>query len=182
MVRVEDLNITFFHLPKNAGSSIATWLTKYAGGEEYFDEFRHASPKRLKPIFDDFGWSFCCVRNPWDRAVSWYNFFKGQGKLEMSFEDYMDQCIAGNWSAKYIKMPGGQMEFVREVDYVIKYENLTEEFKVIQDKTQSKVPLIHTNKSKRTKYVDYYSKDDYINFIGERCADEIKHFNYSFGG
>ena len=62
MVRVEDLNITFFHLPKNAGSSIATWLTDNVNGEEYHDEFRHASPQSLKPMFDDFGWSSRILR------------------------------------------------------------------------------------------------------------------------
>ena len=74
MVRVEDLNITFFHIPKNAGSSIASWLVRNVNGYEYFDEFRHSNPKSLLPIFEDFGWSFCCVRNPWERNVSWYNF------------------------------------------------------------------------------------------------------------
>ena len=39
MVRVEDLNITFFHLPKNAGTSIANWLSDNVNGEEYMNDF-----------------------------------------------------------------------------------------------------------------------------------------------
>lgn len=182
MVRVEDLNITFFHLPKNAGSSIATWLTDNVNGEEYIDDFRHASPKSLKPMFNDFGWSFCCVRNPWDRTVSWYNFFKGQGKMPISFEEYMDRITRGETSAKYIVPIKGQVQFAKNVDYVIRYENLLEDFKVVQDKVNCHVALMHTNKSKRTRYIDYYAKDEHINWIGESCADEIAEFNYSFGG
>ena len=134
MVRVEDLNITFFHLPKNAGSSIATWLTMNACGEEYFDEFRHATPQGLEPLFDDFGWSFCCVRNPWDRYVSWYNFFRGQDKVHTCFNDWMTAVISGNYSAKYIKPMDNQLRIANHVDYVIKYENLEEDFKLIQQK------------------------------------------------
>lgn len=184
MVRVEDLNITFFHLPKNAGSSIATWLTDNVDGEEYFDEFRHACPHELKPMFDDFGWSFCCVRNPWDRIVSWYNFFKLQGKITISFEEYMNHLIKGKTSAKYIRTLSSvsQVKAAKDVDYVIKYENLLEDFKVVQNKVNCNIPLIHINKSNRTQYIDYYTKDEYINWIGEKHADEIAEFNYSFGG
>ena len=182
MVRVEDLNITFFHLPKNAGSSIARWLVLCVNGEEYFDDLRHASPLSLKPMFDDFGWSFCCVRNPWDRTVSWYNFLKGQGKMPISFEEYMDLIMRGETSAKYIAAVKGQIAFVDNVDYVLRWENLLEDFKVVQDKVNCHVPLIHINKSRRTKYTNYYTKDEYINWIGETCADEIARFNYSYGG
>mgnify|MGYP000232879277 CR=1 FL=1 len=61
-------------------------------------------------------------------------------------------------------------------------ENLLEDFKVVQDKVNCHVALMHTNKSKRTRYIDYYAKDEHINWIGESCADEIAEFNYSFGG
>jgi hypothetical protein len=182
MVRVEDLNITFFHLPKNAGSSIATWLTNYAGGEEYMDEFRHESPKQLEPLFDDFGWSFCCVRNTWDRYVSWYNFFRGQNKIVTCFDDWMSAVISGNTSAKYIKPMDYQLRCVNHVDYVIRYENLEEDFKVIQQKTNCSEPLFKSNSSKRTAYTDYYRNKDHIDWVAERHADEIAQLNYTYGG
>ena len=181
MVRVEDLNITFFHLPKNAGSSIATWLTDNVNGEEYMDDFRHASPQSLKPMFDDFGWTFCCVRNPWDRTVSWYNFFRGQGKMPISFEEYMDRIIQGETSAKYVRPITGQIRIANNVDYVMRYENLLEDFKVIQDKVNCHVPLIHTNKSKRTRYIDYYTKDKHIDWIRERYKKDIDEYGFTFG-
>lgn len=181
MVRVEDLNITFFHLPKNAGTSIADWLTDNVNGEEYFHDFRHERPARLKPLFGDFGWSFCCARNPWDRTVSWYHFFKKQGKITVTFEEYMNCLIKGDESIKYIRNLNEQLLIVNEVDYVLRYENLVEDFKVVQDKVNCHVPLIHVNKSQRTKYTDYYTKDEYINWISEQCSDEIEHLNYAYG-
>jgi hypothetical protein len=182
MVRVEELDITFFHLPKNAGSSIAIWLTRNVGGEEYMDDFRHASPKSLEPLFDDFGWSFCCVRNTWDRYVSWYNFFRGQGKIHTCFDDWMGAVMSGNYSAKYIKPMNEQVSTADNVDYVIRYENLEEDFKVVQQKTNCNKPLFKSNSSNRTAYTDYYSSQSQIDWVAERHADEIARFNYTYGG
>lgn len=182
MVRVEDLNITFFHMPKNAGSSIEKWLETNLDADVYLEDLRHASPDSLRPMFSDFGWSFCCVRNPWDRMVSWYNFFRGQGKIHTCFEDWMDASFdPSRHTAKYIKPINTQMEFVNEVDYVMRYENLTEDFKVVQEKTNCFEPLGHHNKSNRTKYLDYYTNDDHINMVGEYFYKEIDYFKYEYG-
>lgn len=182
MVRVEDLDITFFHNPKNAGTSIAKWLTNNVYGEEYLDDLRHESPLSLKPLFGDFGWSFCCVRNPWDRMVSWYNFFKEQDKIEGSFENFIDRSFRSDRSAKYYKPMNRQMQFVRNVDYVIRYENLREDFKMVQERCTCFTPLPHYNRSKHDKYVDYYTNRDYINIVGEYYAEEIDVLEYKFGG
>jgi hypothetical protein len=183
MVRVEDLNITFFHMPKNAGSSIEKWLQANLIADVYLEDLRHASPRSLKPMFGNFGWSFCCVRNPWDRMVSWYNFFKGQGKITISFEEWIEACFdTSKHTAKYIKPINKQMNFVESVDYVVRYENLIEDFKVIQEKTNCFAPLGHHNSSNRTKYTNYYTKDIYIKQVADYFVAEIQHFNYTYGG
>lgn len=182
MVRLEDLDITFFHLPKNAGSSIEQWLTTNVGGEAYLEDLRHTSPQSVEPLFGDFGWSFCCVRNPWDRMVSWYNFFKGQGKITISFEQFMKDSFTGNTTAKYIKPIDRQMRTSSYVDYVIKYENLVEDFEEIQKRTNCFVPLGRHNSSKRDKYISYYTDKKLVDFVGEYYYDEIRTFGYSFGG
>jgi hypothetical protein len=181
MVRVEDLNITFFHVAKNAGTSIATWLTSHVGGDEYMDDLRHARPEALKPLFEDFGWTFCCVRNTWDRYVSWYNFFKGQSKIDMSFEDYLNAVIANNHSAKYIAPMGSQLPFVDSVDYVIRYENLVDDFNIVQQKTGCYKPLPKTNSSNRTSYTDYYKSKHHIAWVAEKHSEEIARLNYVYG-
>ena len=181
MVRVEDLNITFFHLPKNAGTSIANWLSDNVNGEEYMDDLRHGSPESLKPLFDDFGWSFCCVRNPWDRMVSWYNFFKGQSKIHTCFPDFVDAVFDPSRNTKkYIIAVSKQMIYVRNSDYTLRYENLLEDFKLVQEKTNCFEPLGHHNSSNRTKYLDYYSKEHYIK-VKDYYAEEIEYFGYEFG-
>lgn len=181
MVRVENLNITFFHIPKNAGTSIADWLTTYVGGDEYANDLRHASPHSLEPLFGDFGWSFCCVRNTWDRYVSWYNFFAGQKKIDVSFNEFMDICMSGNHSAKYFKPMNNQLRTTMSVDYVMRYENLEEDFKVVQKKTKCDQSLFKRNRSKHTAYTDYFTKK-HIDWVAEYHAEEIDQLKYTYGG
>jgi hypothetical protein len=182
MVRVEDLNITFFHLPKNAGTSIANWLTDNLGGEEYMDDLRHVYPDHVKPMFGDFGWSFCCVRNSWDRTVSWYNFFLKQGKINISFVEYMDRIINNDITEKYIIAPAQQKKYGDSVDFVIRYETLLEDFKVVQKKTNCYVSLGHDNQVSRSKYQDYFTKQDHIDWIKERYKKDIDEYGFTFGG
>lgn len=169
-------------MPKNAGSSIEKWLAKNLNGEVYLEDLRHASPQSLKPMFEDFGWSFCCVRNPWDRMVSWYNFFKDQNKINTDFDQWISSAFNPNeQSSKYIKPINKQMLFVNSVDYVIRYENLIEDFKVVQEKTNCFEPLEHHNSSKRSKYLDYYTKDSQIKMVDEYYKEEIDYFRYAYG-
>jgi len=63
----------------------------------------------------------------------------------------------------------------------MRYENLTEDFKVVQEKTNCFEPLGHHNKSNRTKYLDYYTNDDHINMVGEYFYKEIDYFKYEYG-
>ena len=184
MVRVEDLDITFFHVAKNAGSSIASWLEINVGGEEYHEDLRHAQPTSLEPLFDDFGWTFCVVRNPWDRMVSWYEFFRKQNRVDCSFDTFLDRSFGSERSRKYYKPLDYQKQVADYCDYVIRYENLIEDFKVVQEKTNCFVPLFDLNKSPRQKinYMDYYTDAKYVDLIRNRHAEELEHFGYEFGG
>lgn len=186
MVRVEDLNITFFHIAKNAGSSIEEWLVRNCNGDAYIDEFRHNSPQRLYNLFDDFGWSFCVIRNPWDRAVSWYRFFVRQKAITCSFERYLLESYIHPRpkGRKYLIPASDQLKFTTAVRYVIRYENLIEDFKEVQRRTKCDVPLFKVNVSnvKNEKYVDYYKDKKYIKLVGDYCKKEIDEFGYKFGG
>ena len=184
MVRCEDLNITFFHATKNAGSSIEVWLEDNVDGDVYDGDLRHAAPKDLDSLFDDFGWSFCCIRNPWDRVVSWYLYFKRHKFLDCNFGEYLKQaCDPNLYGLKYARFPEHQMFFITRVDYCIKYENLIEDFKVVQKKVNCFEPLgiMNTSRNKKDKYLDYYTKDEYINMVGDYFKIDLDVTNYSFG-
>ncbi|NEO33002.1 MAG: sulfotransferase family protein [Symploca sp. SIO3C6] len=74
-------------------------------------------------IWNDY-YKFCFERNPWDKFLSHYYFFKGEIGKKFSFDDY----ISGKnfaWNYPLYTNPLNPNKIM--VDYVGKYENLNEE-------------------------------------------------------
>ena len=187
MVRVEDLNITFFHAAKNAGSAIEKWLKNNSNCEVYNNDIRHGNPIRLKPLFDDYGWSFCVIRNPWDRVVSWYRFFVKQKKVTCSFGSYIEEAYRRGYdrsTRKYMIPISSQLPFSRNVSYVMRYENITEDFKEVQKRFNCFKPLTKFNVSniQNKNYVDYFNNTKHIKLVQKWHEEEIEEYNYTFGG
>ena len=182
MVRLEKLNITFLHIAKNAGTSIEYWLKENHDGDVYEDDLKHQRPGELRKLFYDLGWTFAVTRNPWDRVVSWYKFFRQQDRMPVSFEDYID--IAIDNPSKVLQFPFPEIEYTQYCHYVIRFDNLIEDFKVIQQKTNCDNPLYQVNKSDNNgmKYVDFYDKTEYIDKVARYYKHDIEAFNYKYGG
>lgn len=186
MVRLENLDITFFHASKCAGSSVETWLKTYAGGDVYDNDMRHLTPSQLSHLFPEgFGWSFCVVRNPWDRMVSWYKYFRNIRNLDLSFDQYLDKCFFDKsvQNTNMFGKPVRLINYIPHVNFVARFENLETDFKVVQQRVQCFEPLFHVNKSgPANKYVDYYNNQHYIDIVGDYYRDDIQQLGYSFGG
>ena len=180
MTRCEDLNITFIHLPKNGGSSISNWLVENAGGEEYYDAMRHTSLERLAPLFGDMGWSFCVVRNPWDRIISWWKYWTKQKRTSGSFAEYLDRALS-NPSAISNNMISNQLQNMAGVDCVLRFESLNKDFEIVQDKVNCYKSLPFDNVSWKTDYTKHYETQKMIDIVGDYYEQDIKHFGYKFG-
>ncbi len=179
MIRAEDQDVVFFHNPKAAGSSINTWfLTNIPGS-------RHIEPQHiLPPSIKYTGWSFCVVRNPWDRWVSWWCYWHDKlGRIDTSFEEYTLRYFAG----EYEGMHGGQYStcyvqnsMAKDVDYVMRFENLIEDFKLVQLKLLCFEPLGRMNSTNRKHYTEYYTSKQLIDVVGEYYKEDIEKFGYRY--
>ena len=137
--------------------------------------------------FDSY-FKFCFVRNPWDRAYSWYrNVVRDPlHQLELGIsEDITFSDFVTNHSNQWALRP--QIDWIVDangnvaVDYVGKFESLENDYKVICERLgieDSNLPM--TLDSGKSSYMDAY--DNVLKkWVAKRYQKEIELFNYRFG-
>jgi hypothetical protein len=185
----------FVHIPKAAGLSVNRSLFGNNGGG-------HIPLRNYQFIFDkdkfNSYFKFSIVRNPWDRLYSAYSFLNNGGltdndkifaaKYVTGYADF-DSFVKG--SVNQVNIMKGihlipQYLFLTDsngnllTDYVGKFENLNEEYKLITEKLNIVSKLKKTNKSRRgTDYKDFYTAESKA-IVAEVYKKDIELFNYSF--
>ena len=179
----------FLHIPKTAGVSINKALGRHALHP------RHGGASVAIDLYGQEAWdnafTFCFVRNPWDRMVSWHHFRKSKGHKnprlahqtleEMLIEFQTHSYIKYHWytpsdpQCNWIDIDGEQV-----VDFIGRFENLHEDFGKICEKLEAtNVKLKHHNKSKRKHYAQYYTKET-RDMVAEMYLKDIERFGYTF--
>ena len=145
--------------------------------------------------------TFTIVRNPWDRVLSTYHFWKQQDATHKFYEfdrKIVDYIRSNNMTFKQFvhgiqeKDPvilskkhinpyiGYYFPGTGYVDYVGRFENLQQDFNTICDKIGiPRQQLPHINKSKHKHYTDYYD-DDTKQIVADIYAKDIEYFGYEF--
>lgn len=178
----EKYNLTFIHIPKNAGTSINEFL-------EISPENRgHKYPWELKKRS---GSSFCIIRNPWDRMVSLYRFRKKKGH-DVSLFSNPDYSFKEWLLNPNTPRNAGKMEWVNQVDiirpleefvvdYILRYEYLNEDW--MDFCNINNIPfksLSHSNTSGEKKNYREYYDDETKNFVENVFSKDIKMLSYEF--
>ena len=197
----------FLHNPKVAGSSIREVLTPYVDqpnrnwknrllvklGVKAPLPYTHHLKARLvrdslpKDIYDRY-FKFVFVRNPWDLQVSLYHYvLKNEGhhrhkiiKQMRSFDEYLA------WKVENQDLRT-QKDFVTDadgkiiVDFIGKYENLSEDFQTVCKVLKIDALLPHINQSKHKDYRQYYT-DRTRQLVEEYLREDIEMFGYTFDG
>lgn len=190
-------SLAFINIHKNAGTSICSWLLE--NSEEIIDCKLNLSLSQMRKEYD-FDKSFAVVRNPWDRAFSSYCYQKLHSdepeikKILLENKIYpipdFEYCIKNfeNFS-KILKQIDNtwnniftnQVEWIKGgVDFVLKFENLDEDFKIIQNIFNCDKPLKKLNSSFRSRNYRNYYNNTTKDIISELFQEDIKFFDYSF--
>jgi hypothetical protein len=191
----------FVHVPKTAGNSIQSVLRDYSEDElvalrqeqDGIERFGLRNPKynirkhsMLREYRDALGdeqfrnlYKFTCVRNPWDRMVSYY--FTPTQKPErwncQKFRGIISKAVS---IADYLRLDAHETDPFTNVDYVMRFENLTEDFRAVCDRLDiAPAPLPQFNRSIREHYSKYYDTE-LRELVGTRFAAEIERFGYTF--
>lgn len=190
-----EKNVTFIHIPKTAGTSITEWLINNRGNSTYIELASHPTHSQILEKYER-NFSFAVVRNPWDRLVSLYHFLKNilideDSHLAVA-NDYTKENFPSfeHWITHiedmvypediwYTILTPQQTWLNPNVDLLIRFENLTEEFRQVQDLYNVTKPLPHLFNSKHLNYRNYYN-DSTKKIVERLCERDIELFKYQY--
>jgi len=191
----------FVHIPKTAGNSIQSILREYSEDElvalrdeqDGVERFGLRNPKYKirkhstladyrvalgEDQFDDL-YKFTCVRNPWDRMVSYY-FTPTQNTGAWDRKKFRKVIAKALPVADYLRLDQDQEDPFANVDYIMHFENLADDFRIVCETLGlSPATLPQYNRSTREHYSKYY--DAVLReLVRMRFAAEIERFGYTF--
>ena len=191
----------FVHIPKTAGNSIQSALRDYSEDQlvalrkeqDGIERFGLRNPNynvkkhsTLREYRDALGheqlrnlYKFTCVRNPWDRMISYYfTPTKSQENFDRKkFRRIISEAVS---VADYLRLDRDEEDPFANVDYVMRFENLAEDFRTVCGTLGiSPATLPRYNRSNREHYSKYYDAE-LRELVTKRFAREIERFGYTF--
>ena len=204
----------FVHIPKTGGTSMALALEARAMKD---DVMMGDTPKALKrrrrlkdvqargrlwkhsTLADIDGlvstdeiaamFTFTMVRNPWDRAVSYYHWLRAQRFANphvtlaqaLSFGDFLRHDMTRRslqaWpAASYMRDATGR----EQADLYIRLEHFAQDAAPLTAHLGFAIDLPHENASARRKDYRSYYDDSLATLIASVCAEDIARFGYAF--
>jgi hypothetical protein len=191
----------FVHIPKTAGNSIQSTLRDYSedqlvalrkeqDGIERFavrnPDYKIKKHSTLAEYRNALGreqfrnlYKFTCVRNPWDRMVSYY-FTPTQTPETWDRKKFRKIIFNAVSVADYLRLDTSEEDPFANVDYIMRFENLADDFRTVCG-TLGIAPatLPRYNRSNREHYSKYYD-NDLRELVRSRFAAEIERFGYTF--
>ena len=191
----------FVHIPKTAGNSIQSTLRDYSedqlvalrkeqDGIERFGlrnpNYKIKKHSTLREYRDALGdeqfcslYKFTCVRNPWDRMVSYY-FTPTQSPETWDRKRFREIISKAVSVADYLRLDPDEEDPLANVDYIMCFENLVDDFRTVCGTLGiSPSTLPRYNRSSREHYSKYYD-DELRELVRMRFAAEIERFGYKF--
>lgn len=188
------MKIAFVHIPKAAGGSIENWLTKHIGRGNYVYTGHFSLSDKNASGYDE---SFCIVRNTYDRLISLYTWMslkiprviekainlKNEENLKkaLKLKEGHDHGIIPFFETYHeLKWTSlSQLHFVKDVNHVLRYEKLDDDFKIIQEKLKCFQPLekishVQSRYDKRKFYTE-----EFKNYVVKNFSEELEYFQYT---
>lgn len=194
--------VTHIHVPKTAGSAVWKWFEASYDWYDCTPKQGHYTYDEAKQVLkddegiDNMGWCFCSTRNPFDRVVSGYAYLRWRHEhkaintvsvrtqrenlqyLFSDFETYVANIERFLDPVYEVNMP--QVDFATKCDYVMRMENLQEDFKVIQERLGNDRPLGITNWMPRNDDWKAYYTDKSRDKIEQVFKEDFTAFDYSW--
>jgi hypothetical protein len=135
-------------------------------------------------------YKFCLVRNPWDRAVSLFEYLKYEGQNFASFVFNLPNVESiGFYNKKELSQCRPQTDWIpKDIDYVGKVETLESDIDricEITDRERPEIQKVNITKNREFRHYKEYFPD---NHSGNSCRiaiekfyrEDIRRFHYTF--
>jgi hypothetical protein len=143
----------------------------------------------VKPSFDENAFKFCFHRNPYDRAISLYEYLKPSLKKEITFLQFLRHINKhgvkeiGLYNGKELSHSNPQVRWIEDVDidFYGRFDNLENDLRElfgILNLTPFGLPLPHKNPSKRKIVNDYYCQES-KKLVESIYEEDFDFFKYS---
>jgi hypothetical protein len=184
----------FVHIPKTGGTSVLTTLFPDLAGR--WGSYRsHFLPREYPArAWRDY-FSFCFIRNPWDRMVSLYHYWCDGAYLDLKHREisFAEFCRSYRKIITYKGKPNihtrPQADFIARNSVPIKfwgrYENLQDDFDLVCKRLglpATRLPWLIPSRDRASRsYREYYKSDcALIDFVAKEFAQDVQLGNYQF--
>lgn len=189
------------HIPKTAGNALQNTLSRYSedtvvttGGKDGVERFgmRSASGTFKHSTLTEYlaalglkkfrsKKKFTCVRNPWDRAVSFY-FSPHKRRDAWNRDEFIRSLDDVFPMVAFLRLPGDRpgTSPSANLDFIIRYENLDNDFDDLCDFLGFPRQILSIrNQTSRLPYPDYYDPE-LVRIVGDRFREDAEMFGYEF--
>ena len=204
IIILPKFKVAYINSPKNACTTIKTILAEADGlnfiTKNYKDIHEaHYSLNFFKHLsFDEIPknyFKFTCIRNPFDRIVSFYThkimrnkynkILKYYGidkhnkkEYQNNFKNFIDLLYERKNFELHLAHQTTALH-IEKLDYIIRFEDFNNDFKKICNHIHYKGKIYHKMKSNHRKYQEYYDKESRKK-IEELYYKDLKELYYEF--
>lgn len=106
----------------------------------------------------------------------------------MNFERFVKESKSSSITCRWIDDVKYQLDWIRDenknilVDFIGKYENLNDDWKIVAKKlnVNNKLPISNRNMTRNRDYTKYYTNES-RDIIYNKFKEDIDYFGYKFG-
>jgi hypothetical protein len=191
----------FVHVPKTGGNSVQNVLKAYSEDEILLRDTHQDGVERFEVRNATFGFlkhsplseykeklpgdsyaslfKFACVRNPWERAISYY-FSPYRGVTGFSKSDFIEFMSTTVPMTYFLRERADQplAEAPGNLDAIMRFETLQADFDAVCDRLglpREALPV--RNRSERGEVATYYDEET-VEVVRQAYAEDIELFGY----
>jgi hypothetical protein len=203
MIICDKKKFIFIHIPKNSGTTMSNEIHKIYNDSKLLKFVEREGPNIgidkmhlynevidifiPKNILDTY-FKFCIIRNPYNKLYSAWNFIKNRHGYE-NVNDFIKYKLNEKFIYGLEINPGDarvhyrpQFTFVynkndnKYVDFIIKYENLNNDIRILNNKFDLNIPEYDNNIEKN--YIKFFNRES-IEIINKLYKKDFILFNYN---